>query len=144
MAVPVLVVLFLVVHRHYRLVARRLRAGMAAVRAAPQATNTVVVYVESVDPATALGVWYARRIAGSDFHAVQVPAGDGGQPPAGWWEVGGVPIETLDSSDGPTEAVVDYVWGLPHGDASFVTVVVPELFERRSPVDAWHTGPRSR
>src|SRR5207247_1461071 len=30
------------------------------------------------------------------------------------------------------KAVLEYVWGFPHGEGDFVTVVVPELFQRRS------------
>ena len=51
-AIPLLIALFLLVNRHYRIVSRRLRAGAAAVRAAPEPTNRVVVYVEELDPAT--------------------------------------------------------------------------------------------
>jgi amino acid transporter len=63
-AVPALIGLFLVINRHYRIVGRRLQAGTAAVRAAPEPTNNVVLYVESLDPATATAAWYARQIAG--------------------------------------------------------------------------------
>ena len=50
-AIPALIALFLVINRHYRTVSRRLRAGTAAVRAAPEPTNTVVLYVENLDAA---------------------------------------------------------------------------------------------
>ena len=131
-AIPVLVGLFLVVNRHYRLVSRRLRAGAAAVRSAPEATNTVVVYVEALDPATSLAAWYAKEVAGRNFRAVYVRDPGRPDPRGGWWDVGGVPIETLESTEGPVEALLEYVWSLPHGDSRFVTVVVPELFDRPS------------
>jgi amino acid transporter len=135
-AVPVLIGLFLLVNRHYRRVGRRLRAGAAAVRSAPEAKNTVVVYVEALDPATSLAAWYAQQISGRDFRAVYVRSDRGPDPRGGWWDVGGVPIQTLDSPEGPAEALLDYVWSLPHGDSQFVTVVVPELFKRPSLVAA--------
>jgi len=122
-AVPVLIGLFLLVNRHYRRVGRRLRAGAAAVRSAPEAKNTVVVYVEALDPATSLAAWYAQQISGRDFRAVYVRSDRGPDPRGGWWDVGGVPIQTLDSPEGPAEALLDYVWSLPHGDSQFVTVV---------------------
>jgi amino acid transporter len=131
-AIPVLVGLFLVVNRHYRLVSRRLRAGAAAVRSAPEATNTVVVYVEALDSATSLAAWYAKEVAGRNFRAVYVRDPGRPDPRGGWWDVGGVPIETLESTEGPVEALLEYVWSLPHGDSRFVTVVVPELFDRPS------------
>ena len=135
-AVPVLIGLFLLVNRHYRRVGRRLRAGAAAVRLAPEARNTVVVYVEALDQATSLAAWYAQQISGRNFRAVYVRTERGPDPRGGWWDVGGVPIQTLDSPEGPAEALLDYVWSLPHGDSQFVTVVVPELFKRPSLVRA--------
>ena len=72
-AVPVLILLFFLVNRHYRKVARRLRAGVAAVAAAPAATNRVVLYVESFDAALHEAVWYAKQIAGDGFRAIHVP-----------------------------------------------------------------------
>ena len=72
-AIPVLVLLFFAVHRHYRVVARRLHAGAAAVRAEPAPSNTTVIYVEAIDPATELAAWYARRIAGDDLELSMFP-----------------------------------------------------------------------
>ena len=46
-AIPVLVLGLYGIRRHYSKVARRLRAGVSAVAAAPTATNRVVLYVES-------------------------------------------------------------------------------------------------
>ena len=132
-AIPVIIGFCLVVNRHYRIVARRLRAGMAAVRSAGEPTNTVVVYVESLDPATKVAAWYARQIAGVDYRAITV-RGRRGDPRGGWWDFsgGGVPIEALERVEGPSDAVLDYTWALPRGESSFVTVVIPELFQRRS------------
>jgi amino acid transporter len=136
-AVPTLIAFFLVVHRHYRIVNRRLRSGTAAVKAAPHATNTVVLYVDGLDPATRLGAWYAHEIADSGYHPVWV---ENGRPdPRGrWWEFtgGGTRIEPLEAIERPAEAVLDYVWSLPRGESSFLTVVLPELFEHPSLVSA--------
>ena len=41
-------------------------------------------------------------------------------------------IEALEREDRPADAVLDYVWQLPRGESSFVTVVVPEQFRRAS------------
>jgi amino acid transporter len=72
-AVPAIIGLFFAVNRHYRKVGRRLRAGVAAVAAAPAATNEVVLYVESADAALREALWYAREIAGDRFRAIHVP-----------------------------------------------------------------------
>jgi len=72
-AIPILIACFYGVRRHYSKVARRLRAGVAAVTAAPPATNRVVLYVESFDAALEEAVWYAREVAGDNFSAIHVP-----------------------------------------------------------------------
>ena len=133
-AIPILVLLFLVVHRHYRVVARRLHAGAAAVRAEPPPSNTAVIYVEAIDPATELAAWYGRRIAGSDLRAVHVPDPTRRMPdPRGdWWPIGGCRLETLKARDSRADAVLDYLWSLPHGESRFVTLIVPENFDRAS------------
>ena len=129
-AIPVLVLLFYLVHRHYRLVARRLRAGAAAVRSAPPASNTVVLYVDRVDPAAELAAWYAQQIGGGEIHAVGAP-GSGRQP-----SIRGIPVTPLSGEESPADGVLDYVWALPRAEQGFVTVVVPELFDRPSLVRA--------
>jgi amino acid transporter len=131
-AIPFLIALFFVINRHYRIVGRRLRAGMGAVRAAPETSNTVVVYVEAVDEATTLAAWYAEQTVGKTYRAICVPDRGAPGPGAGWHEFtdGTVPIEALEPAEGRTNAVLDYVWALPRGESTFVTVVIPELFEQ--------------
>ena len=72
-AIPLLVVGFYGIRRHYSKVARRLRAGVSAVAAAPPATNRVVLYVESFDAALEEAVWYARPDRGRRVQAIHVP-----------------------------------------------------------------------
>ena len=38
----------------------------------------------------------------------------------------------LSQEEEPLEAMLEYVWRFPHGDGSFVTVVIPELFRAPS------------
>ncbi len=139
-AVPLLIVLFFVINRHYRKVARWLRAGVAAVAAAPPATNQVVLYVESYDAALQEAVWYARQIAGDDFRALHVPGArsDSGIRPRFRQLTDIRPdLEIVTPREiGRVDAVIEYLWALPRGESSFVTVVVPELFRRRSLVAA--------
>lgn len=138
-AIPLLIAFFLLVHRHYRTVGRRLRAGAAAVRAVTNPTNEVVVYVEELDSATRVAAWYAHEIAGREFHPVWVQNGRQRPDPRGrWWDFsgGGTAIEALGLHESSVDAVLDYVWALPRSDSSFVTVVVPELFRRPSLIAA--------
>ena len=131
--------------RHYSKVARRLRAGVGAVAAAPPATNRVVLYVESFDAALEEAVWYARQIAGDDFSAIHVPGSrtDPGILPRFRQLTGMRPdLEIITPEDGRVDAVIEHLWALPRGESSFVTVIVPELFRQR--VDRRpHSGGRS-
>jgi amino acid transporter len=134
-AIPVLIGFFLVVNRHYRIVSRRLKSGTAAVKASPEPTNNVVLYVGGLDPATRLGAWYAHEIAGQGYHPVWVADGRSKPDPRGrWWEFtgGGTRIEPLEGIGHAEDAVLDYVWSLPRGESNFLTVIVPEAFEHPS------------
>jgi amino acid transporter len=138
-AVPVVIGLFFLINRHYRRIGRRLRAGAAAVAAAPPATNEVVLYVESADAALQEALWYARQIAGDDFRAIHVPGRhtDTGIRPRFRRLTDIRPdLEVLKPEDGRTEAVIEYLWALPRGESNFVTVIIPELFRRPSLVAA--------
>jgi amino acid transporter len=134
-AIPVMIVGFYGVNRHYRKVERRVRAGVAAVAAAPPPTNEVVLYVESADAALREALWYARQIAGDDFRAIHAP-GARSDPGirARFRTLTDIrpDLDVLDSDLGRAEAVIDYLWSLPRGESNFVTVVIPELFRRRS------------
>jgi amino acid transporter len=134
-AIPALIGMFLVVNRHYRIVNRRLRSGTAAVKASPEPTNNVVLYVDELDPATKLAAWYAHEIAGQSYHPVWVADGHSKADPRGrWWEFagGGTRIEPLEGVGHTEDAVLDYVWSLPRGESNFLTVVLPEAFEEPS------------
>ena len=135
-AIPVLVLMFLGINRHYRRTSRRLRAGAAAVTAsAPPRSRTTVIAVDAIDDSTERAVWYAQEIAGCDFHAVHVPghvdrrrrstrigvSGSGDRPP----------LELLPANEGRVESLLEYVWSVPRSEADFVNVVVPELFHKR-------------
>jgi amino acid transporter len=138
-AVPVIVVACYAVRRHYRKVERRLRAGVAAVAAAPKPTNDVVLYVESDDAALHQAIWYARQIAGDAFRAIHVPGSrtDPGIRPRFRTLTDIRPdLHVLHPQDGRADAVIEYLWALPRGESSFVTVVIPELFTRRSLMSA--------
>ena len=134
-AIPLMVAAFYGTKSHYRRVGRRLRAGVSAVAAAPRATNQVVLYADSVDASLREAVWYARRIAGDDFRAIAAPGRrtDPGLR-ARFRQLTNMrpDLEVLPTRDGRVEAVIEYLWALPHGQSQFVTVIIPEQFERRS------------
>ena len=139
-AIPLLVVLFLAIGRHYSLVSRRLRKGARAVLAQPVRSRTVLLYVERLDPSTRAALWYAQAIADGDLRAIHVPfdGSDPGIKPRFFRVARGNPhLEILASGQRPLDAVLDYVWELPHSESDFVTVVIPEMFGHPSLLTAF-------
>ena len=138
-AIPLLVACFFGINGHYREVARRLRAGLAAVAAAPPATNQVVLYVESYDTALREAVWYAQQIAGDEFRAIHVTGAqsDSGLRPRFRQLTDMRPDLDLVGHEGSrVDAVIDELWALPRGESNFVTTIIPEEFRRASLLDA--------
>jgi amino acid transporter len=135
-AIPVLVVGMLGIRRHYDRLSRRLRAGAAAVAAAPAATNHSLVVVETLDDASTAAWRFVRRVSTGEVRAVHVPTArtDPGIRPR-WFQRADSPLEQLDGSRGVTEAILDQVWRLPRSESDFVTVYVSELFRRPSLVE---------
>ena len=134
-AIPLLVLAMLGVRRHYDRVARRLRAGAAAVASAPDARNRTLLVVESLDDATVRGLALARNISPDGLRAIHVPrhGTDSGIGPRWFHFSDGDPLlETLDRRGGAVETVLDQVWRMPRGESDFVTVVIPEQFRKRS------------
>jgi amino acid transporter len=134
-AIPVLIVIFYAVRRHYRSIGKRLRAKVPAVLARPEPENTVVLYVERLDEATREALWYARKVADGELRAIHVPfpGSDPGIRPRFFELAEGSPhLEVLDPEDEPLDAVFEYIWGFPHGEGDFVSVVIPELFRKKS------------
>jgi len=138
-AVPLLVLGFYGVRRHYRKIERRLRAGAHAVRAAGTPRNDVLIYADAADLAAERALWYARQIGDGRARALHVPRPDSdGGVQARWFDLArGAPrLEVLPRDEGSVDAVLEELWELPRGEDRFVTVVVPEQFRRASLLDA--------
>src|SRR5206468_9323603 len=123
-AIPVMIVAFYGVHRHYEAISRRLAAKARAVLARPEPHNTVVLYVERLDAATREAFWYAREISNGAFRAIHVPfpGSDPGIGPRFFsWSEGNPRLEILSPEEEPQDAVLEYVWTFPHGEGDFVT-----------------------
>ncbi|MET0562532.1 MAG: APC family permease [Gaiellaceae bacterium] len=138
-AIPVLILAFYGVRRHYRAVGRRLRAKARAVLASREVENNVVLYVERLDAATREALWYAQSISKNSFRAIHVPF-PGSDPGIGprffHWTDGNPRLEILPSDGEPLDTVLEEVWAVPQGESRFVTVVVPELFAKPSLLSA--------
>ncbi len=133
-AVPTMVLAFYGVRRHYDSIQRRLAAGAAAVAAAPVARNTTIVVVEALDDATDAAVWVAEKISPEGFRAMHVPVrgSDPGIRPRWFRLSNGAPHLEVYEGESLTTAVLDQVWRQPRSESDFVTLVLPELFERPS------------
>jgi amino acid transporter len=138
-AIPVLILLFYGVRRHYRSVGRRLRAKARAVQASREVENDVILYVERLDAATREALWYAQTISKRSLRAIHVPF-PGSDPGIGprffHWTDGEPRLEILPADGDPLNPVLEEVWAIPQGESRFVTVVVPELFRKRSLLSA--------
>ena len=132
-AIPLVVLAIIGIRRHYDRLARRLRAGAAAVVAAPAPRNTTLLLVQSLDGAADEALAFAGRISSERVRAVHVPtrATDPGIRPR-WFARTGRPLEALEPSLGVEEAVLEQVWRQPRSESDFVTVVVAESFREES------------
>jgi amino acid transporter len=130
-AMPFLVGFFFLVNRHYEAVRRQL--GRGRVRFGEVGANTVVLVLTSLDAAAAEAVGYIRSFRPAALHPVYV----GGEPrddvEVRWAEMapGAPPLTVLGGKD-PVDRVITYVRSIPREPNDFVTVVIPELFDKRS------------
>ena len=140
-AIPLMVLGFYGVRRHYDRVLRRLAAGAAAVAAVPDARNRTLLLVQSIDDATDRALWFARKVHSEELRALHVPrhGSDAGIRPRWFRHVGDNPrLDVLDPSHGAVDAVLEQVWRLPTGESDFVTVVIPEEFRSASLLEERH------
>jgi len=140
-AIPLMVLGFYGVRRHYDRVLRRLAAGAAAVAAVPDARNRTLLLVESIDDATDRALWFVRRIHSEKLRALHIPrrGSDPGIRPRWYRHVGDDPrLDVLDPAHGAVDAVLEQVWRLPRGESDFVTVVIPEEFRNASLLEERH------
>ncbi len=132
-AMPLIVLVFMAIHRHYASIAAQLRLG--TVRPGEPAVNRVVFLVSDLDAACAEALGYVRSFRPQDLH-VLYPSPDA--LPADlnerWREFsrGGPALEPLSLGRGDLlDAVRGYVRRIPRGEHDFVTVIVPELVRER-------------
>ena len=120
-AVPVLVLTFRGIKRHYRRLRRRLDAAVPALTSITISNQPVLI----VDEPSALArhaAWIAAQMAHEHpLRAVSLAGADDD-----------CSAEPISSPEGLVDSIREYVWSLPHGGRDFVTVVVPELFAKPS------------
>ncbi len=134
-SIPLMILLFFAVHRHYAAVREQLRLrGRTVIAEAPR--NTVVLVVESIDLALAEALGYVQSFAGEDFRAVHVRTAADPPDLVDRWNAfcrAGVVLDVLDAKPGDeVRALINYVRAVPRHAEDFVTVVVPEQLEKPS------------
>jgi hypothetical protein len=134
-AMPVIVSFFLLVHRHYEAVRRELSQRL--VRFGEVGSNHTVLVVTAFDVATAEAVGYIRSLRPERFDAIYVGDRPREDAEAAWEAMapGGSPL-TVPTARDPVDGVIEHIRGIPRDPQDFVTVVIPEQFERRSLLSA--------
>ncbi|MFL5737152.1 MAG: APC family permease [Actinomycetota bacterium] len=135
-AMPLIVLMFLGIHRHYESVKRQLRMGQVV--PGEVGTNFVVLLVRNLDVATAEALGYVRSFRPQWVRAVYPSAS--GVPEdvqRRWRELarGGPDLEVLPMHGHDLlEAVRRYTKAIRRGNDDFVTVVVPEVVDEGLPL----------
>jgi amino acid transporter len=130
-AMPVIVTFFLLVHRHYATVSRKL--GRGALRYGDLGANRVVLVLTDVDAAAAEAFGYIRSFRPASLDVLHVGTTGMSEAERSWRTVvpHGPDLTFLEAPD-PIGAVIDHVRRVPRRPEDFVTVVIPELFRNRS------------
>jgi amino acid transporter len=130
-AMPVIVAFFLLVHRHYMHVRAELERG--TVRFGEVASNRVVLVMTDVDAAAAEALGYIRSFRPETLVPLYAGARSREEATARWHELApGEPALTFLDKGSRVDAIIDRVRAVPRDPGDFVTVVIPELFRRRS------------
>ena len=134
-AIPVIVSLFLGVHRHYERVARALGRGL--VRFGETGDNHVVFVMTAFDAATAEALGYITSLRPASLSPLFVGRMPMEEAHGRWSEMApDAPALVIPGPGDPVDAVIQYVRGVPRSPQDFMTVVIPELFRKRSLVSA--------
>ena len=145
-AIPLLVLAFLGIHRHYRKIARRLRpAPPPFARQASRGTRSSSFQTRSTSrPRPRSGTPADRATATLAPCTCRAEAPTSAIRPRWYTLAGREPrLELLDSAEGRIDAILEELWKLPRGERDVVTVVIPEQFRRRSLLTAVRRRRRS-
>jgi amino acid transporter len=127
----VLIVLFIMVHRHYASVMKQLRRGI--VHASDYGVNHMVVVVRDLDAAASEAVGVIRSIRPTELHMLHPTDEPIPQDLQERWRefsMNAAALEPLPlGKDNLLDAVKRYVRGIERAPEDFVNVVIPEVVE---------------
>jgi amino acid transporter len=130
-AMPILVLVLLGVRRHYDRVHTELHRGLVSF--GEVGANRVVLVLTDVNAAASEALGYIRSFRPSEVRTIYV----GPRAPAEvqvLWDAlarGASRVDFLEGDD-RVDAVLEYIRRIPREPTDFITVVIPELFRRRS------------
>ncbi len=130
-AVPLLVMLFKAINRHYVSVASQLRVPEGRPR---EAFGTrAIVLVPQVDEAAMRALGYARALRPLELRALHVAQDGDGEAVRAAWEGRriGVPLEAVDEGGDLADLVRSRIGTLRRSENEYITVVLPEKIRRR-------------
>jgi amino acid transporter len=129
-AVPLIVMFFLAVHRHYERVATLLRMRTVLAEPSVAGSNHFLVLVPDFGPATADAVAYLRALRPDHVTPLYVGAPERFEDTAARWENGAPRLGHLRSLEGHTgsllQALGSHLQRMDLGEHDFVTVLLPE------------------
>jgi amino acid transporter len=131
-AIPVLVLGFAMINRHYRDTTSRLLVPADTPLARVASRGPIVLYVDELDDATAEAVRFVRSVAGDRFQAIQVSDASG--IIGTWKSFSGTtaPLVVLPRSGTVSGTVAAWVREVDRAPNEITTLVVPELFRDQS------------
>ncbi|HVD71934.1 MAG TPA: APC family permease [Actinomycetota bacterium] len=133
-AIPIIVIIFLLIHRHYR----KVRAVLALRLMAPDtpAEGAMLLLVRDLGPATKDAIAYLRAVRPERLSALFVGQEEDFPVARDSWALNAPrlgPLELLPRGDDHlVRAVRGYIRTVPRKPEDFVTVVIPELLTRRT------------
>jgi hypothetical protein len=127
----ILIVMFIVVHRHYASVMKQLRRGV--VHASDYGVNHMVVVIRDLDAAASEAVGVIRSIRPTELHMLHPTDEPIPQDLQERWREFSMNAPALEplplGKDNLLDAVKRYVRGIERAPEDFVNVVIPEMVE---------------
>jgi amino acid transporter len=135
-AVPIIVTGFLLVFRHYERIRRELSSGR--VRFGEPGQNHILFVVPGFDSSTAEALGYIRSLRPTTFESIYVGGGSREDAEAWWREMAGddSALAFVPAGRDPVDAVIEHTRRVARGPTDFLTVVIPEFFDKPSLVSA--------
>jgi hypothetical protein len=134
-AMPVIVMFFLMINRHYERVRNRLVQGR--VRFGESGANRVLFVLTDVDAAAAEALGYVRAMRPASFSVAYVGSLPYEEAAARWRELAPTAPQLISAAEGSAvDNVLRLVRTIPREEGDFVTVVIPETFRKASLLQA--------